>query len=357
LQQGSNGQREYQYLCRIGEGSFWNIRGRFTVVGGLLNIGTHMSVAQRINGRFIVIDTITLPPPALAELKHLTQNGDLIDAVIATHPYHTLAFPAFFKEFPKAAYYGTPRHLSVMPEIPWQGEVMAMKETFAPDLECRIPAGAEYVLPLPARTNHLSNVFVLHKQSKTIHNDDCILCIERPPIFMKLLGFRNGDMLFHPSIKGPGLYPTKEAPADFRDFVNSLIEDWDFDHLCSAHNGNCISGAKEKLRDTLAKAEPILRKLIAKTARENVSRTAARGLPTIASHQSVGNHHRVKAPPRRPKWHHSGHYRSSRVGADEGKRFIERIALRDVANIPLGNKPHARGTIAQQIASENRNSL
>jgi hypothetical protein len=41
-------------------------------------------------------------------------------------------------------------------------------------------------------------------QSKTIHNDDCILCIERPPILMKLMGFRNGDMLFHPSIKGPG---------------------------------------------------------------------------------------------------------------------------------------------------------
>jgi hypothetical protein len=162
--QGSNHQREYQYLCRIGKGSFWNIRGRFAVVGGLLNIGTHMSVAQRTNGRFIVIDTISLPPPALAELKHLTRDGELIDAVIATHPYHTLAFPAFFKEFPTAPYYGTPRHLSVMPEIPWKGEVMAMKEAFAPDLECRIPAGAEYILPLPARTNHLSNVFVLHKQ-------------------------------------------------------------------------------------------------------------------------------------------------------------------------------------------------
>ena len=51
----------------------------------------------------------------------------------------------------------------------------------------------------------------IYTQSKTIHNDDCILCIERPPIFMKLMGFRNGDMLFHPSIKGPGKQRNREA--------------------------------------------------------------------------------------------------------------------------------------------------
>ena len=140
--------REYQYLTRIGPG-FWNIRGRFAVMGGLINIGTHMSVVRRASGRFLVIDTIKLPPPALAELNHLTCNGTLIDAVIGTHPYHTLAFADFHKEFPQAAYFGTPRHLSVITDIPWRGEVMAMKDHFAPDLECRIPAGAEYVLPLP----------------------------------------------------------------------------------------------------------------------------------------------------------------------------------------------------------------
>ena len=79
---------------------------------------------------------------------------------------------------------------------------MSNKDLFSPDLDFRIPAGAEYVLPLPARSNHLSNVFVLHKQSKTIHNDDCVLCIEHPPVLMRLMGYKNGDMHFHPSLKG-----------------------------------------------------------------------------------------------------------------------------------------------------------
>ena len=34
--------------------TFWNIRGVFRVVG--INIGTHMSVVKRGNGRFVIID-------------------------------------------------------------------------------------------------------------------------------------------------------------------------------------------------------------------------------------------------------------------------------------------------------------
>ena len=192
---------QFERLMEIGDG-FWNIRGRFKVLAGMLNLGTHMSVCRRANGRFVIVDTIDLTPDVLAELNILTHAGELIDAVIATHPYHTLAFRAFYAAFPKCPYYGTPRHLNTIPEIPWEGEIMSNKDLFSPDLDLRIPAGAEYVLPLPARSNHLSNVFVLHRQSKTIHNDDCVLCFQQPPLLMRLMGYKDGDMHFHPSLKG-----------------------------------------------------------------------------------------------------------------------------------------------------------
>lgn len=33
------------------------------------------------------------------------------------------------------------------------------------------------------------------------------------------------------------LHPTKEAPNDFRNWVNSVIQDWDFENVCAAHIG------------------------------------------------------------------------------------------------------------------------
>ena len=174
----------YRHLVEVGDG-FWNVRGRFTVLGGMLNLGTHMSVCRRANGRFIIIDTVKLCSDAVEELNHLTNGGKDLDAVIATHPYHTLAFRDFYGQFPNVDYYGTPRHLNTIPDIPWKGEVMANKQLFAPDVDLRIPAGSEYVLPLPPRSNHFSNVFVFHPQSKTIHNDDCVVCFESPPLLLR----------------------------------------------------------------------------------------------------------------------------------------------------------------------------
>lgn len=206
--------RQFRHLHEVGAG-FWNIRGAFHVFAGMINLGTHMSVCRRANGRFIIIDTIKLPPEALAELKELTNDGRNVDAVIATHPYHTLAFRDFYAHFSGIPYFGTPRHLRTIPDIPWAGEVMANKALFEPDLDLRIPAGSEYVNPLPERTNHLSNVFVMHHSSKTVHNDDCVIVWERPPLLIRMMGYKDADMHFHPSLKGPGLFPTCEAPKAF----------------------------------------------------------------------------------------------------------------------------------------------
>jgi len=66
------------------------------------------------------------------------------------------------------------------------------------------------------------------------------------------------------TVCSPGLYPTPEAPNEFKRFIELLINDWDFDNICSAHNGNCVGGAKQKLRQTLRSAEPVLSKISSK---------------------------------------------------------------------------------------------
>ena len=121
--------------------------------------------------------------------------------------------------------------------------------------------GAEFVAPVPESSNHFTSVFVFHRESRTIHLDDTIMYADNPGLLLKLAGFKHGSMAFHPAIKGPGLYPTPEAPYQFRDWVRSLLTAWDFDNICTAHIGNKIGGAKAQLEETLNKAEPLFHKL------------------------------------------------------------------------------------------------
>eukprot|EP00026_Physarum_polycephalum_P014533 Phypoly_transcript_15060.p1 GENE.Phypoly_transcript_15060~~Phypoly_transcript_15060.p1 ORF type:complete len:314 (+),score=53.43 Phypoly_transcript_15060:91-942(+) len=249
-------------LENIGPG-FYNIRGHFNIIAGLIDIGTQMSLIQLPNNKYLIIDTVPLNPFLKQALDEITKNGTEIEAVIATHPFHTLAFRGFYKEYPQVPYYGCPRHLRVIPEIPWAGNLLEcdVRNKWSPAVEMRIPAGSEFVAPMPEDKNHFSGVFVYHQLSKTIHNDDTIMVGSHPGILLKLAGFRHGSMSFHPSIKGVGLLPTPEAPYQFKEFIEGIIRDWDFDNICAAHMGNKIGGAKEQLREVLAKAEPLFKKL------------------------------------------------------------------------------------------------
>lgn len=76
----------------------------------------------------------------------------------------------------------------------------------------------------------------------------------------------------------PGLYPTPEAPNEFKRFIELLINEWDFDNICSAHNGNCVGGAKQKLRQTLRSAEPVLQKISSKNSQRCSMRACSRSL-------------------------------------------------------------------------------
>src|SRR5207244_2779860 len=76
-------------------------------------------------------------------------------------------------------------------------------------------SGAEFVNPQPESTNHFSCVFVYHKMSGTIHVDDTIMYSSNPGFLLRIVGFKEGSMMFHPTIRGPGLLPHPEAPFQF----------------------------------------------------------------------------------------------------------------------------------------------
>lgn len=132
---------EKNELYLIGS-NFWNVRGRFKVLK-FIDIGTQMSIIKLRNGKFLIIDTVEMDDHLRRQINQLTNNGQNIEAVIGTHPFHTLSFPAFYQAYPKAAYYGTPRHLCRLTEIPWKGSLddCDVRKKWEPDVEMRIPAG------------------------------------------------------------------------------------------------------------------------------------------------------------------------------------------------------------------------
>jgi len=224
----------------IGPG-FWNVRSSFIIDG--IDIGTHMSLIQLQNGNFLIVDTVLLDSDLLNDINLMTKNGTLIEAVIATHPFHTTYFPAFYQQFPKPPYYGTPRHLRIEPQVPWAGSMYDCinRQRWLPEVHMRIPRGAEFVNPQPESTNHFSGIHVFHPPSKAIHVDDTVDYNE--PLA--------GDMVFHPSILDGAIYHIPEAPSAFRDWVQKYINEWDFDNICAAHNGIKQGGAKAQLQSTL----------------------------------------------------------------------------------------------------------
>ncbi|XP_037040368.1 uncharacterized protein LOC119077304 [Bradysia coprophila] len=244
---------------------FWNVRVPFQIK--LLEIGTHMSLIQLSNGNFLVIDTVALNDQLERELNELTNNGTKIEAVLAVHPFHTLAYSAFHRLYPNVPYYGTPRHLRKLTEIKWAGQLddkenKELLSKWAPDVELRIPAGAEYFDPQPEDTNHFVSIFVYHRNSKTLHVDDTLIYAEDPSWPVRLVfGVQAGSLKFHPSMADGGLYRTVEAPLQFRDWMKKLLDDWDFENLCTAHIGVKKGGAHDAVRELVNESEKLFEEL------------------------------------------------------------------------------------------------
>jgi len=206
-----------------------------------INIGVQMNFIQLNSGKFLVLDTISLNSSLIDEINMLTQNGTLIEAVLGTHPFHTLFFPGFYKQYPNAKYYGTPRHLRVVPSVKWTGSLYDCKNRVIwPEIRMRIARGSEFVNPQPESTNHFSGIHIFHPTSGIVHIDDTI------NILFDI-------MAFHPSLFTVGLYHIPEAPVAFSGFVQKLIQDWNFNIICVAHKSTpyCNTNARSALQTLL----------------------------------------------------------------------------------------------------------
>ena len=245
--------RAFKYLQQTGPGCY-NLRTPFKVLGGLLDVGNHMSffrlerpreIGAAWGGRrYLAIDAVdpfTANPeggPGGDELKEeidlLLEGGRLLEAVVATHPFHTLGFPPFFQAYgapsasaatastsapPAAAapaapappaggaaaavaegpmWFGTPRHLRRFPEVPWAGSVAdpeVQGRWRRRGVELRLPAGCEFDDPKPPESNHFANVFAYHAPSKTVHNDDCICFFHKPQVLPWCMVVADRDLL------------------------------------------------------------------------------------------------------------------------------------------------------------------
>lgn len=237
-------------LLQIGP-NFWNIRGKFVIKKAgvaLADFGTHMSIIRLPSGKFLVLDAIELSAAQKKEIDTLTDDGKHIEAVIGLHPFHTLWLPAFHKLYPSASYYGCPRHLKMLTTIPWSGSLLdeVVRNKWAPHISMKIPDGLEFVNPQPPSTNHSSSVLLLHHESGTLHVDDTFMYITNPGRLLRLAGIVPGQLQFH-----VGLKKYMVSPSAFHAWMHTLLKEWEFDNICTAHMGNKIGGAKIMLTNLL----------------------------------------------------------------------------------------------------------
>jgi len=281
-----NAQEKSARIVEVATG-FYNIRASFKFKG-IIDICTHMSLTKLSSGKFLVIDTVPFDDELKKEFDALTNNGEDIEAVVATHPFHTLAFPPFYKMYPNLSYFGTPRHLRNQKDIPWAGDIMNELKRWEPDVQMRIPAGSEFVAPQPESTNHFNSVWVYYPAGRTIHVDDTIMYFENPSMIFKLIGKKTNVIEFHPTMKSSGLYNTEEAPYQFKRWVEEVLRDWDFDTACCAHVGVRQGGAHALLKEALVNAEPEFKKLAESNAGKHSVDTS--DVPDCSQYNVEGTH-------------------------------------------------------------------
>lgn len=223
--------------CRIvpiGE-NFWNIRGSFRI-GRLVDVGTHASLVRLRSGRFVFLDAYALAPDVRATVDELTAGGEAIEAIINLHPFHTLHVEALWRQYPNARLYGTQRHLSRLPALPWQPattDAPALHAQYADDFDFSVPAGVELI---SANEHvHFGSVLALHRASRTVHVDDTFMLVRMP---FAMGGWGRPDYLgLHPTL-WQALEKRQGAAAEFSAWLEQLAGDWgDAAHLCAAHAG------------------------------------------------------------------------------------------------------------------------
>ncbi len=225
-------------LLQISE-DFWNIRGSYKI-GGLLDVGTQASLVRLASGKFVFLDSYTLNSAIRRKVAELTRDGKDVKAIINVHPFHTVHVRKMHTLFPDAKLYGTARHLSRFPDLPWadlRTEEPALHRKFAGDFEFSVPRGVDFISD--DQNVHFSSVLVWHPASKTIHSDDTLMYL-RLPGPLRLIGM--GDSVsYHPTL-AKALEKRAGAAADFREWAKELNDRWaEAENLCAAHTGALLS--------------------------------------------------------------------------------------------------------------------
>jgi len=217
---------------------FWNIRGSFKI-GYVADIGTHISLIRLQSGKFVFLDSYTLSPKVKQEIDKLTNGGKDIEGILNLHPFNTIHVTKMHEMFPDARLYGTARHCSKFPDLPWDPlhtEDTALHEKFAEDLDFSVPQGVDFI---SSNDNiHFSSVLVMHPASKTIHVDDTFMYVQ-PPILKKWIELP-AALSFHPTLV-PALQRRAGAANEFRQWAKALAHKWqDAENLCAAHTGSLL---------------------------------------------------------------------------------------------------------------------
>lgn len=214
--------------------AFWNIRGTYRVAG-VLDIGTHMSLVRRGNGRFVVIDGCGLDNAQHEALMALTRSGGLVDAVVHVHPFHTLHVEATHRLFPDAALHGTARHRRLAPSLPWSAvpvEEWTDGHPLADVFDLSVPDGV-YFACVDERV-HVSSVLVRHRQSGIVHVDDTLNVLAGPGRLREVLP--QSSLRMHPMLRH-ALKPEPGAADAYAAWARALGARWaDTRIVCAAHS-------------------------------------------------------------------------------------------------------------------------
>lgn len=241
---------------------FWNIRGEFKIAG-VLNIGTQASLVRRTNGKFVLLDAYTLEGKVKAQVDALTNDGAELEAIINLHPFHTVHVGNIHRQYPNARLYGTQRHLSKFPELPWESALTESAECaalFKDDFEFSVPAGVDFISS--NEHLHFSSVLAYHKVSKTIHADDTLMYLRLPG----LLGIiKPPEVAFHMTL-AKTLQRRPRAAEEFRRWAKKLAKQWKHaENLCAAHSAalldseNHSESIASRILAALQKVEKTLR--------------------------------------------------------------------------------------------------
>lgn len=236
---------------------FWTVRGAFRLLG-ILNVGTHASLARLTAGGFALLDSYHFVGDIKVELLELTEQGQAVQAIFNLHPFHTVHVEAVAAMFPEARLFGTSRHHGKFPHLKWEPqrtESVEFAAMFSADFDFSVPRGVQFI---PDKKNlHFSSVLAIHRSSRALHVDDTLNWLPLP---------WGGRLDFHPTLKSV-LNPGPAAANEFRSWAEELADRCEsVQHVCTAHARlaplhNMRQGVvAAQVRDALTRVESVLRK-------------------------------------------------------------------------------------------------